>query len=124
EEAYGLLADEASRKVFVGKLAYYLDLAKTHLDEIRSRATIYFDPSVYDLNEDEGVVDGGAFVGDTLVAFLERAASRFRAYVAFEPDLTSFERLSVVAEQDPARISVVRAGLGARTSSARLLSTQ
>lgn len=123
EEAHALLADDQSRTVFVSKLAYYLGLAKRHLDGIRSESMIYFDDSVYDLVQDEVVVDGGAYVGDTLTSFLARTSAQFARYVAFEPDPASFERLSLVAEQDPSRITVVRAGLGDRTASARLLST-
>jgi FkbM family methyltransferase len=124
EEAYALLGDEESRRVFAGKLAFYVSLDKERLDEIRSAATIYFDSSVYELGADEVVVDGGAYVGDTLKSFLECCSGRFRSYFAFEPDRASYARLAAVAATDPARITAVRAGLARHTSSARLLSTR
>lgn len=123
EEAFALLDDVQSRMVFEGKLAYYLGRNKARLDDIRSDATIYFDRSVYDLIEGEAVVDGGAFVGDTLSSFLDVSDSRFRSYAAFEPDPASFERLAILAEQDPSRIAAVQAGLADHTSKGRLLST-
>ena len=124
EGAFALLGDVQSRMVFEGKLAYYLGRDKTRLDDIRSDATIYFDRSVYDLIEGEAVVDGGAFVGDTLAAFLDASGGHFRSYAAFEPDPASFERLAFVAARDPARIAAVQAGLAEHTSKGRLLSTQ
>jgi FkbM family methyltransferase len=124
EAANSLLGDEESRRVFAGKLAYYLSLDKRCLDDIRSAATIYFDRTVYELGNVEAVVDGGAYVGDTLSSFLDRSSGRFRSYVAFEPDPASFARLVAVAAVDPSRITAVQAGLADRTASARLLSTQ
>lgn len=124
EAAHSLLSDQESRRVFEGKLSYYLSLDKACLDDIKATTPIYFDRTVYELGDEEIVVDGGAFVGDTLSAFLDHSSARFHSYVAFEPDPASFERLALVAAYDPSRISAVQAGLAARTTSARLLSTQ
>ena len=123
EAAHALFADGESRRVFEGKLGYYLRLDKALLDAIRSTATIYFDRSVYELGDDEVVVDGGAYVGDTLATFLEQSAGRFGSYVAFEPDPVSFTTLDTVAASDRSRITAVQAGLASRTSTARFLST-
>jgi FkbM family methyltransferase len=124
EEVYALLDDEMSRRVFSGKVAFYLSLEKQRLDEIKSPSTIYFDPSVWELGEHEVVVDGGAYTGDTLDAFQRVCSGRFGAYFAFEPDSANFARLSIAAGTDPARITAVSAGLGRHTASARLLSTE
>lgn len=123
EAAFGLLGDVQSRIVFEGKLAYYLGRDKARLDDIKSDAPIYFDRSVYDPIEGEAVVDGGAFVGDTLSAFIDVSGGLFRSYAAFEPDPVSFERLAIIAARDPSRIAAVQAGLAAHTSKGRLLST-
>jgi FkbM family methyltransferase len=121
--AHSLLADQESRTVFEGKLGYYLSRDKACIDGIRSANTIYFDRSVHDLSDEEVVVDGGAYVGDTLSSFVDKSAGRFRAYYGFEPDPVSFDRLAMEAAHDPARITAVQAGLARRTSSARFLST-
>jgi FkbM family methyltransferase len=123
EAAYSVLGDPESRTVFEGKLAYYLSRDKARIDDIRSANTIYFDRSVHRLTPDEVVVDGGAYVGDTLSSFVDESAGQFDSYYAFEPDPVSFDRLVVEAARDPARITAVQAGLARRTSSARLLST-
>jgi FkbM family methyltransferase len=123
ETADSLLADPESHAVFEGKLAYYLSRDKARIDGIRSVNTIYFDRSVYDLGPEEVVVDGGAYVGDTLRSFLDESAGRFESYHAFEPDPVSFDRLAMEAAREPARVTAVQAGLARRTSRARLLST-
>jgi len=124
ETAFASLSDSESQRVFVGKLAYYLTLEKAHLDGIRSTKTIYFDPDVYELGQDEVVVDGGAFIGDTLESFLDACQGQFGAYFAFEPDRTSYSKLAALAAADRSRITAVRAGLAGQTSSAFLLETE
>jgi FkbM family methyltransferase len=124
EEAYGLLDDETSRRVFSSKLAFYLTLEKQRVDEIKSHSTVYFDSGVWQLGAREVVADGGAYIGDTLESFIEACSGQFGSYFAFEPDDTNFVRLSIAAGRDPTRITAVRAGLGRRTASARMLSTQ
>lgn len=123
EAAYDVLCDEESRRVFAGKLAYYISLDKSLLDGIRASTTIYFDPDVFELEEDEIIVDGGAFIGDTLRSFIERCSGQFHSYFAFEPDGANYVSLAAAAASDPARITAVQAGLARRTSSARLLGT-
>jgi FkbM family methyltransferase len=123
EAAHSLLGDQESRAVFEGKLAYYLSRDKARIDAIRSANTIYFDRSIHNPSPEEVVVDGGAYVGDTLSSFVDESAGRFRAYYAFEPDPVSFDRLAMEAARDPARVTAVQAGLARQTSSARLLST-
>jgi FkbM family methyltransferase len=123
EEAFELLEDPESRRVFTSKLAFYVTLGKLYLDGIRSPGTIYFDPSIYKLGSDEVVADGGAFIGDTLASFLERCSGRFHSYIAFEPDAASYEKLTMVAATDPTRISAVRAGLALHESNARFRGT-
>jgi FkbM family methyltransferase len=119
EAVFARIVDAESRRVFTSKLAYYLSLEKTWLEEIRTENTIYFDRSVYTLGRAETVVDGGAFVGDTLDAFLLATGGAFREYVAFEPDQGNFEKLNRVAARDPSRIRTVRAGLFSRAGTLR-----
>jgi FkbM family methyltransferase len=123
EEVYTLLADEKSRRVFVSKLAHYVDLEKSRLDAIRSAAPVYFDRSVYELGSDETMVDGGAYVGDTLAAFRRATRDRFRAYFAFEPDQANFAKVATLAAADRARIEPIAAGLARRTGQLRFSST-
>jgi FkbM family methyltransferase len=122
-QACSLFADAESRRVFAGKLAYYLTQDKQHLDEIRTTRPIYFDESVFALGAQEVVVDGGAYTGDTLKAFLQACGGRFRAYYAFEPDRTNYCALELLADGDRSRIQTVAAGLSDHTGELRFLTT-
>lgn len=123
QEAGALFADDESRRVFAAKLEYYLMLHKQRLDDIRSSGQIYFDRSVCALGTEEIIVDGGAFVGDTLKAFLVACGGRFRAYFAFEPDRANFCTLDALAAGDRSRIHPVAAGLSDHTGEVRFLTT-
>ena len=98
--------------MFEAKLAYYLASRKRHPGWIQSTQPIYFDPTVWLPSTEEIVVDGGAFIGDTLAAFRSSTGDRFRGYIAFEPGHRQFPAARKAAEGD-ARIEVVEAGLGA-----------
>ena len=123
EEVFAHLADEGSRRMFASKLAFYVDLEKSRLDAIRSEAPIYFDRSVWELGSEESMVDGGAYVGDTLAAFRRATSDRFRAYFAFEPDQDNFAKLAALAAADRARIEPIAAGLARHTGRLRFSST-
>ncbi len=119
---FDLLEDEESRSVLLGKIRYYLSLNKTCLDDIRSSAQIYFDPTIVPKRPDHIVVDGGAFDGDTLRQFRQFSADSFRKYHAFEPDALAFARLQKEADADD-RIELVCAGLSRQTGILRFSST-
>jgi len=121
--AFALLGDEASRRVFAARLAFFLSLDKGHLDEQRSAGPMYFDRSVFSLKDDEVVADGGAFTGDTMTEFLRICDGRFRGYVAFEPDAASYAALARLAAADTERIVTVAAGLGDSPGPRRLSGT-
>ena len=78
---------------------------------------------MYALGADRVVVDGGAYVGDTLESFLTCCSNRFRHYYAFEPDPASYAKLAARAGSDPAHVTAICAGLARHTGVARLSST-
>ena len=123
EAAFMLMADGKSQRVFAGKLAYLVDLDKRQIDSIRSDQPIYFDSTVFRLGDAEDVIDAGAFTGDTMRQFLSSTSGQFRSYTAFEPDPESFAALASLAAADPARVTVVNAGLGLRTERLRFAGT-
>jgi FkbM family methyltransferase len=108
---FDMLADDESRRVLVAKLRFYLTLEKDLIETMRSTERIYFDPTIYSLHDDEIVVDGGAFRGDTLAQFLNACRGKFRRYYAFEPDPEVFETLKRVALSEPEKINCLRVGL-------------
>lgn len=90
--AYSLLADPQSRKVFEnvlrfklsGKIEYLRD-CETDRDEVFSNI-IRFSPH-------ERYLDLGAYIGDTVSEFIERTGGRFSHITALEPDPKSYKKL-------------------------------
>lgn len=120
--AYDALGDDESRAVFRAKLEYYLTFEKQLLNAIECPHPIYFDRDILPLLPDEVFVDGGAFTGDTLADYLRECAGKFKAYYAFEPDPSNFEKLKTVAGSDP-RIHPLKFGLSEKSGTLRFLST-
>lgn len=53
----------------------------------------YFPEDIFILGDEEVFVDGGAYDGDTIEAFLEHTEQKYKYIYAFEPDKTNYERL-------------------------------
>jgi FkbM family methyltransferase len=121
-EAFTLLEDYESKKVFVSMLSYYISFQKHWLDNMRTEDSIYFDSSIYNLSSEEIVVDGGAYIGDTLESFRLACKGRFRAYVAFEPNRNNFAKLAAKTA-DAIGIEVVPSGLSRHSGTVRFLTS-
>ena len=84
EEAYSLLADELSRKVFVHLFAYRMTGKLVHLSACESeREEMY---RLLKVGEDESFFDLGAYDGDTVRELLAYTGGKFRSVTAVEPD--------------------------------------
>ena len=120
---YELLADEESKRVFLTKLTFNLTKEKSLLDDIRSDHPIYFDEDIVTFSSDEVVVDGGAYIGDTLASFIASCTKRFRGYYAFEPDRSNLSKLQSNKAFDGLPVVPELAGLAKQTGHVRFLST-
>lgn len=110
--AYTMLADECSRKVFLGVMKHNISLDNRYYEEIEKYETQgYFGTDLYKNREDEIIVDVGAFNGDTIQEFLTTGKRSYKAIYAFEPDTANYQMLekSIVNKQ---KIVAVCAGLG------------
>ena len=79
-----LLADDQSREVLYGYLNYLQTFDSEYIQQIRARETMYFDSSIYSLSDDEVIVDGGGYTGDTFSVF-SRLVPSFDTYFLCEP---------------------------------------
>lgn len=99
EQAYALLADEQSRRVFLdtvrfklsGKLSY-LRASETDKDEIFR--------TVLKPGAEEHFADLGAYNGDTIRELLSYTGGAFASITALEPDRRNFRKLTAWAEQN------------------------
>jgi len=91
-QVYDLLNDEVSRKVFSNVIANRTAFlcAEYSYEEVASRTPEYFDPEVIKLTQQESFVDCGAYIGDTIKAFL-KAVSDYQAVYAFELDYSNYK---------------------------------
>jgi len=88
-EVYTLLSDNESKKTYIAYLKYLLSRSPLHIK--KSNYPQYFHPSVRPEEEDI-IVDGGAFVGDTVLKFINNVPNIKRIY-AIEPDEQNFQKL-------------------------------
>lgn len=112
--AYNLLADDASKKLFIDRIALFClgaDYASyqryirenTIVPKQKKKITtssenyLYFNNSIIEMTEHETLIDCGAYDGDTLAEFLRiKSNSSIREYSAhcFEPDIINFRKLA------------------------------
>lgn len=102
-----MLADDASREILDaiidrrrGRFLYYGDLYEN--DQ-------YFPKNILTFKQDEVIVDGGAYDGDTIRSYQKHVGSYQRIY-AFEPDSENFQALRRAFQND-GRVDCFNAGL-------------
>lgn len=86
------LEDEKSQEVVYEKLKYFLDYFDIQLSSPQNDQ--YFENDIIQLGTTEVFVDGGGYTGDTLIEFVKRIQGKYKKIFSFEPDLSSFEKLS------------------------------
>lgn len=92
ENAFNLLADDLSRKVYENILHFYYTGKIELLDEITTDKDEAFN-NILKLGNNETFVDLGAYNGDTIDEFLHYAGSDYRKIIAFEPNEKNFRKL-------------------------------
>jgi len=119
-EAFGLLADEASREEFLGQLAWRSTLDRAFLPHHLPPEDTYFPPDLMPLGRDEVFVDCGACDGDTLRAFLRHQPAGPALFVGIEPDAGNRARLEAGLRDRPGgSCRIVPAVLGAQAGEIR-----
>jgi FkbM family methyltransferase len=125
-QAFGLFADEESRRQFVAHLRFRLHLDYDALPE-NSRDDYFPEGLLPALPPSTVFVDCGAFDGDTLRRFLAHQRGRFGRVYAFEPDAANCERLrrhvAALGPEAAARIHVLNAAVGERRGRLRFNAT-
>ena len=97
EEAFSLLADEQSRRVFQHTVAFKLSGNIRALRSCESSKDEIFRLLAPDPAED--FADLGAYNGDTIRELLHYTRGQFSSITAFEPDRRNFKKLKKYAEE-------------------------
>jgi FkbM family methyltransferase len=114
----GLLCDELSRKTYDAFINAKLGAAEG-LYEVWRRDQ-YFPEGIIQLSEKEVFADGGAYTGDTLLAFIRKAKNKYSRCYAFEPEPGNAARLNALAGRQGFRdVSIVRKGLWSKADTLR-----
>ena len=118
ENICDILSDDMSKVVFQNVIRYRINRNKKFLEDIAlPRNTQYFPKSLNDnpfLTEKEIFLDAGAFIGDTISAFLKIVDNRYHSIYAFEPDEKNYKVLSN-AYMDTEKIHCYQAGVGEKS---------
>lgn len=87
---FQMLCDETSQKAFIDFLN--LRISGTPVETFSGMTLPYFH-DVFSLNDDEALVDCGAYDGDTVISFVEKTRGQYSHIYAFEPDKSNFDKL-------------------------------
>lgn len=98
--AFDLWADEASREEYVAQVRLRLNADFDGLPHPVAHPQ-YFPSDLYAHRDDEWIVDGGAYDGDTIRSLSALYGDRFGHLLAIEPDPSNFTRLRAEADALP-----------------------
>ena len=98
ETIYERMGDQESRETYETILRYRINWNPALLERFALPAEPQYFPAVLGknapfLSENEVFVDGGAYTGDTVEAFLSVVHGKYRAIHAFEPEPENYRRL-------------------------------
>ena len=91
-EVFHLWQDDFSRREYLAQIAFRLHHNFDGMS-LPAPGEHYFPTDLYRLNDDEVLVDCGAYDGDTLRSFLNRQGNRFVRILAYEPDALNCAKL-------------------------------
>lgn len=94
---YNNLSDDKSRLSLLAYINQKISMSYGYLDKVKSDVQ-YFDADIIRLEENESLVDAGAYIGDTAESFLRElkksGIKEYDAIYSFEPDKANYEKLN------------------------------
>lgn len=90
---YNMFFDEYSKQTFYAKINYCISADSRQLLAQRSKAEQYFENDIITFTENEIFIDGGAYTGDTIEAFLHQTSEKYTQIYSFEPDQMKYSQL-------------------------------
>lgn len=92
KEAFGLLKDNESKKVFVNALCNRMapELSECTWNDLYCNGGGYFNSGYFKINSDEVYVDCGAYTGDSISEFCRIVKNEYRKIFAFELDENNY----------------------------------
>lgn len=112
---YGRLADYRSKRVLYAILANWFELDLKHLAQVKEPYVDYFDTDIFPDNHDDVLADVGAYIGDTVKAYVETYGADYKRIYCYEvtPETTELlERNTASLENIEIRQKAVSDGPG------------
>lgn len=92
ENVYGLLSDYKSKKTFENILNFKITLDLEFMKDYENTPKIqYFENDIYKMSESAVFVDGGGYIGDTTLNFIEKNSEYKKIYL-FEPMMENMKK--------------------------------
>lgn len=113
KKVYSLLCDEKSKKAFENVIKFKISGKVEYLFEVYSDTDEVFE-NVFNLTQDENILDLGAYDGDTLKLFYQKTGGNFRKITALEPDEKNFRKLTKTVQslgENNLNINLVNKGI-------------
>lgn len=92
EKVYSILYDDKSRKSFVNVVKFKISGNLDYLFDVYCDEDEVYQ-NILKLNNQETILDLGAYDGDTVKKFIEKTDGKYKKIIAVEPDKKNFKKL-------------------------------
>lgn len=92
DKAYNILCDDKSKSDFIDVINFKISGKTEYLFESMYEKELLY-KEILHLEDDETIIDLGAYDGDTIREFLKATDGRYKKIIAFEPDEKNFKKL-------------------------------
>lgn len=116
QNAYELLEDELSREIFVAAINGRISGDSRELSNYKENTDYDYAFDLLQLNDDEILVDCGAYDGDTILNFCKLTNNKYNKIYAFEADDKNADKIE---EKDIENLVVIRKVVGNKNGTVR-----
>lgn len=120
KKCLNIWSDQESKREYIGQIKWRLTLDRNALSAHAPVKEIYFALDLFDLHDQEVMIDAGAYTGDSIQKFLKQTHNSFKKIIAIEADSQSTEKLQqVLTKFDSSRTKIVNKVIGAKNGSVK-----
>lgn len=111
-EAINVFSDTTSKEIFLRLLMFRLTFEKSYLQQAYCKQSAFTSDKLLNFSNNEIFVDGGAYTGDSIEAFIKAVHGKYKSILSFEPDEINYEHLSMYCKSKHFnRITLIKKGI-------------